>query len=369
MSAPTWPAWLPLRDSLRGLTPYGAPQISSVTRMNTNENPYPPSTSLAREISAKVLSIAQELNRYPDRDATKLRAGLADYLNQSSSARLTSEQIWAANGSNEIIQTLFLAFGERGALGFVPSYSMHALIAKVTSTRWVDGRRDSDFSLNQQVSLSDIARERPSLTFITTPNNPTGSTVSLETIEILANATAEVGGLLLVDEAYAEFSAQPSAITLLAKYPNIVVIRTMSKAFAFAGARIGYLAANQQIVQAVQLVRLPYHLSQVTQALGLVALEHKDELLQNVNKLVAARNQMSQDLLNLGCKVIPSEANFILFAVGNSGDVWTSLLDKGILIRDVGLPGYLRVTVGTEEENKRFIQALSISLPPKGGNP
>lgn len=367
MSEIQWSSWLPLRQTLRDLSPYGAPQISAVARMNTNENPYPPSLSLAREISETVLSIAQELNRYPDRDAVELRAGLASYLNQISSENLTGKQIWAANGSNEIIQSLFLAFGGRGALGFVPSYSMHALIAQVTSTRWIEGKRKPDFSLDLPMALTDIAREQPGLTFITTPNNPTGSAVSLESIEILAKACAKVDGLLLVDEAYAEFSLLPSAITLLEKYPNVVVIRTMSKAFAFAGARIGYMAADQEVVEAVQLVRLPYHLSHVTQALGLVALAHKDELLRNVNKLVDARNRMSKELARLGCVAVPSEANFILFAVENSHALWTSLLEKGILIRDVGLTGYLRVTVGTEEENQRFMDVLETLLPPQGG--
>lgn len=367
MSGPNWPDWLPLRAELRTLIPYGAPQISSVIRLNTNENPYPPSISLARDISNRVLTIAQELNRYPDRDVLELRTGLANYLNELSHSDLSQDQIWVANGSNEIIQTLFLAFGAGGALGFVPSYSMHALISKVTSTPWIEGKRNPDFSLNEELALAEISREKPSLTFITTPNNPTGTAISVATIETLAKATSEVGGLLIVDEAYAEFSAEDSAITLLEKFPNVVVSRTMSKAFAFAGARIGYMAASPAVVQAVQLVRLPYHLSQVTQALGLVALEHKDELLRNVSKLIAERNRICKELQHLGCEVVPSEANFILFEVPDTHKVWRSLLEQGILIRDVGLPGYLRVTVGTEEENQSFIAALKISLMPEGG--
>lgn len=367
MNAAKWSEWLPLRANLRDLTPYGAPQISSVVRMNTNENPYPPSISLAHDISTRVLTIAQELNRYPDRDAVELRAGIANYLNEFSHSLLTHEQIWVANGSNEIIQTLFLAFGGQGALGFVPSYSVHALIAKVTSTTWVEGKRNLDFTLNEEMALKEIAREKPSLTFITTPNNPTGTVVSLSTIEKLAEAAAAVSGLLLVDEAYAEFSAVDSAINLLENFPNVVVIRTMSKAFAFAGARIGYMAANAEVVQAIQLVRLPYHLSQVTQALGLVALEHRSELLQNVKRLVEARHYVADALENLGCKVFPSEANFILFTVADPHQVWSSLLEQGILIRDVGLSGCLRVTIGTDEENQSFIEALTTSLFPEGG--
>jgi histidinol-phosphate aminotransferase len=367
MSRSDWPQWLPLKDDLRDMTAYGAPQIGSVIRMNTNENPYGPSLALAQDLSARVLVIAQELNRYPDRDARELRMELAKYLNSLSGCDLSADEIWAANGSNEIIQTLFLAFGSGSALGFVPSYSMHALIAKVTGTPWIEGKRNPDFSLNESVAIEEVKQHRPALTFITTPNNPTGSAVSLATITNLAHACREVGGLLLVDEAYAEFSSLKSAITLVDNFPNVIVIRTLSKAFAFAGARIGYMAAHPDVVKAVQLVRLPYHLSHITQAVGLVGLEHQQDLLENVRKLVAARDLMAKDLAALGCQVVPSEANFILFTVPNSKLIWDSLLEQGVLIRDVGLSGYLRVTIGTTEENQRFIEALRSALSPGGG--
>ena len=367
MTQSPWPKWLPLRDDLRGLSPYGAPQISSVIRMNTNENPYPPSHSLAQDISGRILEIAQNLNRYPDRDAIALRTGLAKYLGQSSSVSLGVDQVWVANGSNEIIQSLFLAFGDGSALGYVPSYSMHALIANVTKTPWIEGERNLDFSLNVELAVQKIWQLKPKLTFITTPNNPTGTAVSIATIEALAQETARVGGLLLVDEAYAEFSSHRSAVTLIENFPNVVVIRTMSKAFAFAGARIGYMAANSEVIRAIQLVRLPYHLSQVTQAIGLVALDHSEELLKNVAKLVQARKEMAKALSDLGCSVLPSEANFLLFSVPASEEIWSSVLAQGILIRDVGLSGYLRVTIGTEDENRSFISALRTSLASIGG--
>jgi len=360
--SPKWPEWLPLREDLRALSPYGAPQVDSLARLNTNENPYPPSPALVEAITKRVEEVSKSLNRYPDRDALHLRAGLAQFLNERSHLSLNAEQIWAANGSNEIIQSLLLAFGRGKALGFTPSYSMHPLIAKVTGTPWVSGMRRDDFSVDIALACEQITSERPALTFLTTPNNPTGTSIPLPEIMTLAQATRTVGGLLIIDEAYAEFSAEPSAITLLAASPNLVVIRTMSKAFAFAGVRLGYLAADPMVVDAMQLVRLPYHLSALTQAVAMVALDFRDELLESVEKLIQARERMVKGLQELGANVIPSSANFLLFTVPSSHEVWRSLLDQGVLVRDVGLSGYLRVTIGTEEENERFLNALSTSL-------
>ncbi|MFA5918135.1 MAG: histidinol-phosphate transaminase [Candidatus Nanopelagicaceae bacterium] len=359
---PTWPEWLPLRADLRSLSPYGAPQIVSQARLNTNENPYPPSPALIGAITRRVEEVSSSLNRYPDRDALQLRAGLADFLNERSGQSLKAEQIWAANGSNEIIQSLFLAFGRQKALGFTPSYSMHPLIAKVTGTPWVSGLRQDDFSIDITLACEQILTEKPELIFLTTPNNPTGTSISIADIETLVQAAQSVRGLMVIDEAYAEFSTEPSAVTLLATYPNLVVIRTMSKAFAFAGVRVGYLAANPVVVEAMQLVRLPYHLSALTQAVALVALDFRDELLESVQTLIKAREKMVIELEKLGATVIPSSANFLLFTVPSSNEVWQSLLDHGVLIRDVGLSGYLRVTIGTDEENERFLNALRKSL-------
>ncbi len=369
MSQQEWPGWLPLRRDLRGLSPYGAPQLSSLAQLNTNENPYPPSQELVNAIAQRVGEVAGSLNRYPDRDLIELRKSLANFLNARSQTQLSEQNIWAANGSNEIIQSLFLAFGGDSALGFTPSYSMHPLIARVTGTPWVNGNRNPDFSLDVNRACQQIRDTKAKLIFITTPNNPTGTAIALQDIERLAKATAEVSGLLAVDEAYAEFSSEPSAITLLSKYPNILVVRTMSKAFAFAGARVGYLAANKEVITALQLVRLPYHLGAITQAIALVALEHSEELLANVATLVADRERMVSDLKKLGAEVIPSSANFLLFSVPSSKDVWQSLLDQGVLVRDVGLSGYLRVTVGNAAENQRFIDSLARSLGKSpGGN-
>jgi len=361
MTQVNWQTWLPLRDDLRSLSPYGAPQLPADAVMNTNENPYAPSKELAQAISLRVAEVATSLNRYPDRDATKLRSKLADFINSLSKTNLISENIWAANGSNEIIQSLFLAFGKSSALGFTPSYSMHPLIAKVCQVSWIAGTRNSDFSLNIDSALEQIKAAQPALTFITTPNNPTGESISIEEIEKLAKS---VPGLLVVDEAYAEFSNEVSAVTLIEKYPQIVVIRTMSKAFAFAGARVGYLVANPSVISALFLVRLPYHLSALTQAAAEVALDFQGELLGTVDQLRSAREKMAIDLANLGLTVLPSSSNFLLFTgfKPSSEDLWRRLLDRGVLIRDVGLLGYLRVTIGNEAENKKFIDSLSACL-------
>jgi histidinol-phosphate aminotransferase len=253
-----------------------------------------------------------------------------------------------------------MAFGDRPTLGFTPSYSMHPLIAKVIGVAWCDGGRRADFSLDITKALQEISAVKPALTFITTPNNPTGTTVTLDEISQLADAAAKVNGLLVVDEAYAEFSALPSAVTLIAKYPNLVVIRTMSKAFAFAGARLGYLIADPEVVSAMYLVRLPYHLSSLTQAAAEVALEFQSELLGTVSSLIKSRDYVASELTKIGLQVIASQANFILFT-GFSlepAHLWRQLLDRGVLIRDVGLLGHLRMTIGNEAENQKFIAAL-----------
>ena len=359
-----WPTWLPLRQNLRELSPYGAPQIPAEAVMNTNENPYAPSTELARAIVERVSEVALTLNRYPDRDAVTLRSKLADFINQLSGTHVSVKNIWAANGSNEIIQSLFMAFGGGAALGFTPSYSMHPLIAKVTQVQWLNGNRREDFSLAIDSAIAQIQREKPALTFITTPNNPTGSAVTVEEIEKIAKNTS---GLLVIDEAYAEFSEEKSAVSLIEKYPHVVVIRTMSKAFAFAGVRLGYLVADPAVIDAMFLVRLPYHLSALTQAAAEVALDFKDELLGTVAQLRNDRELVARQLTEMGLKVIPSASNFLLFSGFDmpSAQLWQKLLDRGVLIRDVGLLGYLRVTIGNEAENKKFIATLSACLGEK----
>jgi histidinol-phosphate aminotransferase len=359
-----WPTWLPLRQNLQELSPYGAPQLPADAVMNTNENPYPPSSALAHAIASRISEVALTLNRYPDRDAVALRTKLAEFINALSGTKFGVSNVWAANGSNEIIQSLFMAFGGGAALGFTPSYSMHPLIAKVTQVQWLNGNRREDFSLDVDSAIAQIQREKPSLTFITTPNNPTGSSITIEEIEKIAKATS---GLLIVDEAYAEFSDEKSAVTLIATYPHVVVIRTMSKAFAFAGVRLGYLIADPAVIDAMFLVRLPYHLSALTQAAAEVALDYRDELLGTVAQLRRDRDLVATQLAGLGLTVIPSSSNFLLFTGFSmpSAQLWQAMLDRGVLIRDVGLLGYLRVTIGNEAENKKFISTLSACLGEK----
>jgi len=356
-----WPNWLPLREPLKPMSPYGAPQVPASAQLNTNENPFAPSPALIAAISKRVSEVSETLNRYPDRDAVALRAGLAKYMTAQTSQSFEVANIWAANGSNEIIQSIFLAFGRESALGFTPSYSMHPLIAKVTSVKWLDGKRRDDHSLDVAVAVEQILSAKPTLTFITTPNNPTGSVVKLVEITELSKAAAAVGGLLVVDEAYAEFSSEASAATLITEYPNVIVIRTMSKAFAFAGARLGYLIADPVVIDALQLVRLPYHLSAITQAVAEVALSFSTELLAGVDTLIAQREIVQAELTKLGLTITPSAANFLLFGSFKqpADQIWQKLLDRGILIRDVGLLGQLRVTIGTAAENQAFISALT----------
>ncbi|MEY4082164.1 MAG: hypothetical protein RLZZ389_431 [Actinomycetota bacterium] len=356
----SWPSWLPLRETLRPLSAYGAPQVPAQASLNTNENPYSPSPALQKAITDAVAKVAADLNRYPDRDATVLRTKLATYINERSGTDFTLDNIWAANGSNEIIQSIFLAFAQGPVLGFTPSYSMHPLIAKTTGAQWIDGKRNPDFSLNTQDAVTEIIKNKPTLTFITTPNNPTGGAVSIEAIQQLADAAQSVGGLLVVDEAYAEFSQELSAVTLISKNPHVIVIRTMSKAFAFAGARVGYLVSDVAVKDAMMIVRLPYHLSALTQAAAQVAIDHRAELLGGVSTLIAARAELVDALHQMGLHTVPSSANFILFTgfKQDAPQLWSALLEKGVLIRDVGLSGYLRVTIGNEAENQLFISAL-----------
>ena len=356
-----WPSWLPLRESLKPMSPYGAPQVPASAQLNTNENPFAPSTALVTAIAKRVSEVSQTLNRYPDRDAVALRAGLAKYITNQTGVDFEVANLWAANGSNEIIQSIFLAFGRESALGFTPSYSMHPLIAKVTSVNWIDGKRRGDHSLDIATAVQQVLSVKPNLTFITTPNNPTGSVVTISEISEIAKATAAIGGLLVIDEAYAEFSSEASTTTLIAQYPNVIVIRTMSKAFAFAGARLGYLIADPAVIDALQLVRLPYHLSAITQAVAEVALSFADELLAGVDTLIQQREIVQAGLIKLGLLVTPSSANFLLFGGFNqpADQLWQKLLDRGILIRDVGLLGQLRVTIGTAAENQAFLSALA----------
>ena len=347
---------LPLRDDLRGLEPYGAPIVDVPVRLNVNENPYPPSAGLVADAAAAAAEAVRGLNRYPDRDAVDLRRDLAAYLGHG----LDASRVWAANGSNEVMLQLLQAFGGPGrtALSFAPTYSMYPEYARDTATAWVAGRRDVDFAIDADHALDQVRRHEPSVILLASPNNPTGTAVPLELVTALHDATA---GIVVVDEAYAEFrrAGTPSALSLLADHPRVAVVRTMSKAFAFAGARLGYVAAAAEIVEALQVVRLPYHLSAVTQAVARVALAHAVELLATVDAIRADRDELAAWLRGLGITVAESDANFLLF--GRFPDrhvVWQGLLDRGVLVRETGPPGWLRVSIGTPTETAAFRAAV-----------
>ena len=347
----------PIRPDLVGRTPYGAPQLDVPVRLNTNENPFPPPPALVQAITDAVAGVAGSLNRYPDRDAMGLRAELAAYLGHG----LTARQVWAANGSNEIIQQLLQVFGGHGrsALGFEPSYAMHPLISRATGTRWISGAREDDFGLDAGRTVRAVAEHQPDLVFLTSPNNPTGTGLPPAVIEAVCEAAP---GMVVVDEAYAEFAREGTgtALALLPRFGRLVVTRTMSKAFALAGARVGYLAADPGVIDALLLVRLPYHLSAQTQATARAALGHAAGLLATVAELRAERDSLVGWLRGRGLAAADSDANFVLFGeFADSHAVWQGLLDRGVLVREVGPPGWLRVSIGTPAEMAAFRDALT----------
>ena len=347
---------LPLRPELVGQVPYGAPQLDVAVRLNVNENPYPPSERVVAQIAAAVAEAARSMNRYPERDALALRADLAGYLGHG----LAAEQIWAANGSNEVMQHVLQAFAGPGrtVLSFAPTYSMYPEYARNTHSAWRTFPRRDDFTIDAGDAVTAIAEAAPDVVLLASPNNPTGTAIGLEVIRAICAAAP---GVVVVDEAYAEFArpGTPSALELLAEFPRLAVTRTMSKAFAFAGGRLGYLAATAEFVDALRIVRLPYHLSAVTQAVARVALANAREMLAAVDRLRTARDELAAWLAGQGLQVAESDANFVLF--GRFADrraIWQALLDRGVLIREVGPPGWLRVSAGTPTEMAAFRRAL-----------
>ena len=347
---------LPIRDNLRGKQPYGAPQKAVRIALNVNENTHPIPEAVARDIVESLAAAVLTVNRYPDREFTELREGLANYLGHG----LSREQLWAANGSNEVLQQLFQAFGGpgRSVLGFPPTYSMYPIIAAGTDTTWIPAERDAAFGISPETVTRAIEQHRPDIVILCSPNNPTGTPLPIETIEAAYDAT---DGMLIVDEAYAEFTPDhiPSAVSLLPGRPRLVVSRTMSKAFAFAGARVGYLAADPAVIGALRLVRLPYHLSAFTQAAANAALRHTPELLANVDDIREQKNRLLVELPKLGYTAHQSWTNFVLFGgVENPNATFEALLEHDIIIRDVGIPNHLRVTAGTKHETTAFLAAL-----------
>jgi histidinol-phosphate aminotransferase len=350
------PSWVPIREELRDDEPYGAPQLDVPVQLNTNENPYGPGASVVADIARAVGDAAAKLNRYPDREARELRTALAEYLGHA----LTADRVWAANGSNEIMQQILQAFGGPGrtALSFAPTYSMYPEYARNTHTRWITGQREQDFTVDVDRALALITSEQPDVVLLTSPNNPTGTALPLDTVRAVVDAAP---GVVVVDEAYAEFrrDGTPTALELLDQHPRLMVTRTMSKAFALAGGRLGYVASDAAMIDALRIVRLPYHLSAVTQATAIAALSHSKELLAQVDQLRTTRDETAAWLREQGFEVAESDANFVLFGrFDDRHSIWEGLVDRGVLIRETGPDGWLRVSVGTPDEMQAFYTSL-----------
>ncbi len=354
---------LPLRTNLRGLTPYGAPQLDVPILLNVNENTHGVPSDVLAAISEAVTAAAAGLNRYPDREFTELRERLAEYLGHG----LGAENIWAANGSNEVLQQILQAFGGPGrtALGFPPTYSMYPLLASGTDTGYIVGQRADDYGLSAESAARQVRELQPNIVFLCSPNNPTGTGLGLDVVEAVYAAGEASQTVVIVDEAYHEFAhdGTPSALTLLPGRERLIVSRTMSKAFALAGARLGYMAAAPEVTDALRLVRLPYHLSAITQATALAALTHREALMADVEDIKLQRDRIVTELTRMGLKPAASDSNYVFFGgLENPHEVWQGLLDAGVLIRDVGIPGHLRVTAGTETETTAFLEALELIL-------
>lgn len=354
----------PIREDLVGIASYGAPQLDVAARLNVNENPFPLPPDLVEALGRAVADMASGLNRYPDRDALRLRQALADYLARESGVRVGPERVWAANGSNEVMHHLFLAFGGPGrrAITFEPTYSMYPEYARDTFTAYQAFPRRADFTVDVGRAVDQIEDRRPTLVLLTSPNNPTGTALPADDLRVIAQAALRRSAMVVVDEAYAEFRHEgvPSAAELLGEFPNLVVTRTMSKAFAMAGLRLGYaVAADPRVVSTLEVVRLPYHLSAVTQVVATTALEHAEALQAQVDTLRHERDALADWLVEHGFTVAPSDANFLLFGHFEDRDaVWRRLLDQGVLIRQTGPATWLRVSIGTPDENDMFRRAL-----------
>jgi histidinol-phosphate aminotransferase len=347
---------LPIRESLRGRSPYGAPQLNVPIALNVNENTHEVSEEILLDVISRVAESLREINRYPDREFLALRESLAEYVGRGTKA----SNLWAANGSNEVLQQLFMAFGGPGrkALSFTPTYSMYSIISQATDTEYIEIPRLERFELDKDLVTEAIQLYKPDMVLICSPNNPSGTPVDLEVIEA---AYAATNGIVIVDEAYSEFSLnENSVLGLLEGRPRLVVSKTMSKAFAFAGARVGYLVAAEAVCDAMRLVRLPYHLSSLTQAAAQAALAHSEEMLATVADIRDQRDRLFVALQDIGLDPYRSDANFVL--VGGIPDpkrTWQDLLDRGILVRDIGIPNTLRITAGTISETSAVIAALT----------
>ncbi len=352
MSRPT------ARESVALMVGYHSPQIDVDVRLNTNESPEPPPEGFADAVAARVAEIAW--HRYPQRSASELRSRIA------ANYGLSASQVFAANGSNEVLQTLLLTFAGpgRSAAVFEPTYALHSHLSRITGTAVIEGERNDDFSLDLDEVERVIVEHRPDVVFLCSPNNPTGVVDPEASIRRVLELTAANGGLLCVDEAYGQF-ADFSAVTLLGDDTPLVVSRTYSKTWAMAAVRLGYLLAPSWVIDELEKVVLPYHLDAMTQIAGEVALDHLDAMNDRVARLVDERERLLAGLADLPVDVWPSGSNFVLLRPQHlSGDdVWQGLVDRSVLVRNCAswprLQGCLRVTIGTPDEDDRFLEALT----------
>lgn len=341
------------RAGVRDVDPYVSPQLDVAARLNTNECPHPLPEGFFKELAYAIEDLP--LNRYPDGQMSRLREDLAARHGHAF------EGTWAANGSNEVLTELLLAYGGPGqrAVVFEPTYLLHSRLSWLTHTTLVRLRLEPPYELSE-AAVDEALGAHPSVVFVCSPNNPTGNAQPLEAI---ASLTSRTKALVIVDEAYIEFGGE-SALKLVADHPNVAVVRTFSKAFAMAGARIGYVLTSSDVVADLQRVRLPYHMSSLTQAAGIVALRHTEQATSLLHAIRAQRDRIIRELRDLpGVTVFPSEANFVLFVPPSTHDakrVWRALLDRGVLVRDLTevVPNALRVTAGAEHEVDLFLTSL-----------
>jgi histidinol-phosphate aminotransferase len=349
----------PVRPDLQLGEGYHSPQVEAEVRLNTNESPFPPPEAWTAQLLEALAEVS--FNRYPDRPATQLREAIA------AQHGVSADEIFCANGSNEVLQSLMLAYGGPGrkALLFEPTYALHSHISRIVGTAVVEGQRDEAFRIDPADAVALLEAEQPEVTFLCSPNNPTGRAEPRDVVEAVLAAAP---GLVIVDEAYGQFSSWSALELRGGQNPGLVVTRTFSKTWAMAGARLGYLVADPEVVRACEAVVLPYHLSAQTQLAGLLALEHSAEMEARVALISEERGRVAAALRDLPVESWPSDANFILFRPleREADKVWQSLLEHSVLIRNCtswdGLPGCLRVTIGRPDENDRFLTALKESL-------
>ena len=343
------------RETVVALTGYHSAQVDVPVKLNTNESPYPPPHAFLNDWADAIRQ--NSWNRYPDREASALRSALAAHHG------VAVDQVWAGNGSNEVLQALFLAYGGAGrsVMLFEPTYMLHRHIAEITGATILSCPRAEDFRIDPDRAVERIIQDAPNIVMLCSPNNPTGTVETAETVHAIAQAAAQVGALVIVDEAYGEFAPFTS---IAAVTSNIAVVRTYSKVWSLAGLRLGFVVADPAVISAMIAVTLPYHLSAATQIGGVLALQHSTAMAARVDTLVAGRTRIESGLREIGVSYWPSGANFVLFRpVGDARAIWKELLDRGVLVRDCsGWSGCLRVTVGTSDENEAFLDALSRAL-------